>query len=135
MNQEDPADGLRRTIEVAKWFRDEGPHAAQNLCGNCGHPVNHHFADQGRQGCVSLTPPGPDSEIQARIITDDGTCLCPGYIRGALAYNLTKHLDPLVDDEDDQPCPSCPHPLSVHSEGEGCWKCPCSIDFLVEPEA
>jgi hypothetical protein len=27
---------------------------------------------------------------------------------------------------DPHPCPDCPHDMSAHSAGRGCWRCPCS---------
>lgn len=113
---------------------DEGPHVGQTLCATCGHPVRQHFEEGQDQGCVSTRPPDATAEVRVRITAADGACLCPGFVPGRLPYNITKHLDSLVDDEDDCDCVGCRHPLSVHSEQVGCWNCPCNVDFVIEPE-
>lgn len=125
-------EGLRMdwTRAEAQHFYDHGPRFAQSMCATCGHPCGYHFAEDGLHGCVATTGPAANSVVQARVAGEDGGCLCPGYVGGQLPWNLVKHLDPLVDDEEDEPCGGCSHPLSVHSENVGCWNCPCNIDFL-----
>lgn len=108
------------------------------MCWVCGHSCHlHYVTGEEHQGCVADTPPRIGGaaflfggEVPRPSVVDaDGVCLCPGWERGALPRAMTKHLIGLVSgwDDEDIPCAACVHFLSVHSDPEGCWMCPCDV--------
>lgn len=99
-------------------------------CYNCGHNIWAHFQDGETGGCVANEPPALTLEAAVRgdvrkPFIGNSSCLCPGWTRGQLPHALTKHLTPVADG--DAACTRCEHPLSDHSEEQGCHSCTCTI--------
>lgn len=115
-----------------------GAVSGTTTCHSCGHSFHLHYGTpEGHQGCVSDKPyPTLNALIKDQIKTaptsEDGSCLCPGWIQGQLPYEITKHLEGLTwsDEGEEHPCDACTHTLDEHSDPYGCWSCPCDVTAL-----
>lgn len=114
-----------------------GDQAGTILCYNCGHSLWAHYEHRDTGGCTATSAPlhTTDTVISGdafKPFVGSASCLCPGWIRGLIPYALTKHLSTLTDDEN-APCTDCEHPLHLHSEEQGCHRCPCTIHETEQP--